>query len=141
MQSLELSGTTCKLWVVVENSEDIWWQKLNFNSAFLLANIQNYRKTSRPLELQQIIQEIQWPEFKLNKKPNHNAWTLVGCKNHFDADWLFLIHDLNQFNELDLHKTLDQLNIKNIRCFHPFEPSPSLKARLEHCDLVSSSKN
>lgn len=137
MKSVDLSATTCQLWVVVEDPTNFWWQKLNYNSGFLFSEIHRYRKTAQPVELTRLVQEVKWPAHSYAmKKP----WTLIGCKNHFEADWIFLIHDLAEFKHQDLEKIVDQLSIKNMRCFSPYEPSASLKARLEHCDLVSSSK-
>jgi hypothetical protein len=137
MKDANLTSTSCKLWVVVEDKANPWWQKLNFNSAFLLSEINRYHKTAQPVEFTQLIQEVKWP---MHSHQTQKPWTLIGCKNHFDADWLFLIHDLKEFKSKDLENLVEQLGIKNIRCFSPFEPSTSLKARLEHCDLVSDSK-
>lgn len=138
MKEANLSATSCKLWVLIEDPTAPWWQKLNFNSGFLLSEIHRHRKTAKPTELTHLMSEINWPTAANKpKKP----WTLIGCKNHFDADWLFLIHDPKEFKTQDLEQIVEQLQIKNLRCFAPFEPAASLKARLEHCDLVSSSTN
>lgn len=138
MKDANLSATSCKLWVLIEDPNCPWWKKLNFNSGFLLSEIHRYRKASPPTELSQIVQEISWP---MREESLKKPWTLVGCKNHFDADWIFLIHDITKFNSQDLEKVVEQLQVKNLRCFTPFEPQASLKARLEHCDLVTSSTN
>lgn len=138
MKDANLSATVCKLWVIIDDPANVWWQKLNFNSGFLLSEVHRHRKTSLPLELTQLMNETNWP--MLPEKPK-KPWTLIGCRNHFDADWLFLIHDLKEFNSQDLEQILEQLQIKNMRCYAPFEPSASLKSRLEHIDLVSSITN
>ena len=138
MKDANLSATSCKLWVMIEDPQSPWWQKLNFNSGFLLSEIHRHRKTTAPTELSHLIEEVSWP---VRAEPAKKPWTLVGCKNHFDADWLFLIHDVQEFKNQDLEQIVEQLQIKNLRCFTPFEPSASLKARLEHCDLVTSSTN
>lgn len=143
MKDANLTATTCKLWVAHEDPANPWWQKLNFNSGFLLSEIHRHRKTLLPTELTHVMSEINWPTHTAEsiaekaKKP----WTLIGCKNHFDADWLFLIHDPKEFKSQDLENIVEQFQIKNLRCFAPFEPSASLKARLEHVDLVSSATN
>ena len=138
MKDANLTATACKLWVINEDPANPWWQKLNFNSGFLLSEIHRHRKTSLPSELTHLMGEINWPaQTEQPKKP----WTLIGCRNHFDADWLFLIHDAKEFKSQDLEQLVEQLQIKNLRCFAPFEPSASLKARLEHVDLVSSITN
>jgi hypothetical protein len=138
MKDANLSATSCKLWVMIEDPQSPWWQKLNFNSGFLLSEIHRHRKTTAPTELSHLIEEVSWP---VRAEPAKKPWTLVGCKNHFDADWLFLIRDVQEFKSQDLEQIVEQLQIKNLRCFTPFEPSASLKARLEHCDLVTSSTN
>lgn len=135
MKDANLTATSCKLWVLIEDTTNPWWQKLNFNSGFLLSEIHRYQKTSLPLELSRLMSEVNWP---VRSEPVKKPWTLIGCKNHFDADWLFLIHDPKEFKTQDLEKIIEQLQIKNIRCFAPFEPAASLKARLVHIDLVSS---
>lgn len=136
MKNANLSATSCNLWVIVENNDSYWWKQLNFNSGFLLSEVQRFRKTPQPLELSHLIQKVKWPQ---HSDPVDKPWTLVGCKNHFEADWLFLIHDLKEFRNKDLEQVVEQLQVKNLRCFAPFEPSPGLKARLKHCDLVSDS--
>lgn len=138
MKDVNLSATSCKLWVLVEDPQNPWWQKLNFNSGFLLSEIHRYSKTKTPMELSQLVHDIGFP---MRPHPEKKPWTLVGCKNHFDADWLFLIHDPKEFKSQDLEQIVEQLQIKNLRCFAPFEPAASLKARLEHCDLVTHSTN
>lgn len=138
MKDVNLSATVCKLWVLIEDPQNQWWQKINFNSGFLLSEIHRHRKTTAPLELSHLVQEINFPA---RPEPMKKPWTLVGCKNHFDADWLFLIHDPKEFKSQDLEQVCEQLQVKNLRCFAPFEPSASLKARLEHCDLVTHSTN
>lgn len=135
MKDANLNATSCRVWVLIEDPSNTWWQKLNFNSGFLLSEVHRHRKTAQPTELAQIVSEVHFPEKKYDK--SKKPWTLIGCKNHFDADWLFLIHDIQQFNSSDLENILEQLQVKNLRCFSPFEPSASLKARLEHVDLVT----
>ena len=138
MKDANLSATTCNLWVLVEDPQSPWWQKIDFNSGFLLSEIHRFRKTSHPSELSHLVHEVGFP---MRAEPSKKPWTLVGVKNHFDADWLFLIHDLKEFKSQDLEQIVEQLQIKNMRCFTPFEPATSLKARLEHCDLVTHSTN
>ncbi|MFN3453596.1 MAG: hypothetical protein ACK41T_01455 [Pseudobdellovibrio sp.] len=138
MKEENLSSTSCKIWVLIENPESYWWKKIDFNTGFLLSNIRQYHPTPTPTALNELVKTTKWP---LKNYKKNTAWTLIGCQNHFDADWLFLIHDNVAFKESELELLLEQLNINSMRCFAPFEPSASLKARLSHCDLVSESKN
>jgi len=124
----------CKIWVLVDNPESYWWKEIDFHSGFLLSEIRNHKKQSRPAELQQIVDLTKWPA----KESQHNYHhTIISCKNHFNADWIFLIHDLKSFKQNELVKFIEDNNIKALRCFGPFEPETSLKSRLDHCDLVS----
>lgn len=135
MKDTNLTATSCKIWVLIEDLANPWWQKLNFNSGFLLSEVHRHRKTAQPSELTHLMAEVNFPEKHSDKAKK--PWTLIGCKNHFDADWLFLIHDPKEFKSQDLEDIIEQLQVKNLRCFAPFEPSASLKARLEHVDLVT----
>jgi len=128
------SETPCKVWVLIDNPENYWWKKIDFHSGFLLSEIKNHKKQSRPTELQQIIDLTKWPAKEFQ---SDYSSTIIFCKNHFHADWIYLIHDAKTFKQSKLIEFLNDTNLKSIRCFAPFEPEPSLKSRLDLCDLVS----
>jgi len=135
MELDKVTQTHCRVWVLVDDPNSFWWKEIDFHSGFLLSEIHNHKKTLRPTELQKVIEITKWPAKDHSVK---TSWTLVSCKNHFAADWIFLIHDLWSFKQADLLKFIEDNNIKSLRCFAPFEPETSLKSRLEHCDLVST---
>ncbi len=123
------------LWVLIDDPENQHWKKINFDSGFMLAKLKmKTEKLAIPHELQIILKKS---HFNFKTHTTDQSWSIVGCRNHFSADWIFLIHNAESFDEKKLIKVINDLHIKSVRFYGPFSPSASLKSSLKHFDIVS----
>lgn len=124
-----------KLWVVIDDPENQHWKKIDFESGFMLSKLKmKTEKLAVPNELQTILKKS---HFNYKEQITDPSWSIVGCRNHFTAEWIFLIHNTKSFDEKKLIKVIEGLHIQSVRFYSPFSPSTSLKSSLKHFDIVS----
>ena len=136
----EALSAGCDLWIVLNNPDSLWWQKINFNSGFLFSTLTESQKNSFtqpvPIENINILNKTNFPAF--NYKSNSKV-VFIGTENHFLNRWICLIESVSDLESKDFLSNLKNLQVKRIRCFFDASDSPSLKASFATTEFVSGS--
>lgn len=136
----EAFSAGCDLWIVVNNQDSIWWQKINFNAGFLLSSIKESQKNSFtqpvPNETLNILTKTNFPTHDYKSSSNI---VFIGTENHFLNRWICLIENATDLESKDFLSNLKNLQVQRIRCFFEASASPSLKASFAAIEFVSDS--
>ncbi len=103
------------LWVIENNVNSIWWQKLDFYTQFLLTKTQLHKKTECAPELLRIIEATNLPV----KQQNYSdQFILIGTENHFLNKWVLLYQNVEPASLVhEIIKLSDSLKFSSLRIF------------------------
>ena len=128
LSELEAFAEGAELWIISNDPQLSWWEKLDFQSRQLLTKNYLHEKTTPPSELIDIVKAT---SLKQSEKLNFKNYVLLGPADHFLNKWI-LVHTKMQATELadtidDLSK---KLNFSSLRFFSDSQKCiDALKAR------------
>lgn len=102
------------LWVLENNSENNWWNLIDFKSGFLLSSTLLFQKSPASLKIQEITSLIEMP---MNKYISGSSSILLGTADHFPNKWIFLIPHFENSSIIDLEQIATKLKSKGVRVF------------------------
>ncbi len=126
-----------ELWIL-PNSQNSWWQKIDYHSGFLLSACLLFQKKESSTHLANILKEteITRSNFSTNKKS-----LLLGTENHFFNKWILITPTNTEVAFQEIAEVCDSLKIHSLRFFGTPEPlihkiSARLTASLNRISFV-----
>lgn len=106
-----------ELWIL-PMTQNNWWQRLDFQSGFLLSECLLHQKKEASLNLAAVLKEteIKKMNFLSSKKS-----LLVGTENHFFNKWVLLVPEENESAFTEIAEVCDSLKIHSLRFFSASE--------------------
>lgn len=115
------------LWVIKNDPGLYWWGKLDFNSRFLLSQVQLQPEKSTPQALQKIIQATSFNTQSNIHIQNH---VLLGSENHFLNKWILTWSGSEEELVDVICETVGNLQVSSLRLFsHAKAIAQKLEAR------------
>lgn len=102
------------LWVIKNDSQNKWWQELDFRSGFLLSQCLYHHRKPMGAKVNELLEITEFPKVQFI---NNSENLLIGSSSHFLNKWI-LIWD-GSANQLDseIEEMSKNLKFKSIRLF------------------------
>lgn len=127
LNATEALNAGADLWIIKNDSQNKWWQELDFRSGFLLSECLYHNRRPMATKVNEILDITELPRAQFFKDSNN---LLVGTSDHFANKWILLWEDNPAAVEESLDKMAVTLKIKSIRLFSDTEVLlKKLKAR------------
>lgn len=104
-----------QLWILENNSQNLWWNEIDFRSGFLLSKISLHKKNAANQKLEEILKATDLDRYKFSE---NDSTLLLGTSSHFKNNWILLWDRKSQNHVYDKIKTtVAGLKIKTVRVF------------------------
>jgi len=127
LNSTEALKAGADLWILKNDSQNKWWQELDFRSGFLLSKCLFHHRRPVSTKVTEILDITEFPRAQFFNDDNH---LLVGSSDHFANKWILIWQDDPTEVEETVHEISKTLKFKSVRLFSDSEALlKKLKAR------------
>jgi hypothetical protein len=104
------------LWVIEDNSNDHWWNEIDFRSGFLLSSCLYHHKKPVANQITTLLTETALKSYSFQEDEN---LLLLGSAQHFHNRWILVWKNQPDSAVKKISQMANELKIKSIRIFSP----------------------